>query len=164
MSRKQGAGMKCENIRADFVEALLNGPVAASPSVREHLQSCDTCAGEFASLQQTMALLDEWRAPEPSPYFGSRLRARVREEAATARTGWLAWLRKPAVATAAVGLIALGAGLVGSGHLRHDSNTLATNDGTMVWQSSPVTDLQFLDKNADLFDEFDALDSQSQTE
>jgi anti-sigma factor RsiW len=160
--------MKCESIRADFVEALLNGPVAASPSVLQHLQTCDACAGEFASLQQTMDLLDEWQAPEPSPYFSSRLRARVREEAASPRASWLSWLRKPAVATAAAGLIALGAGLLESGHLRHDRNTYANNDGVVVshisGQSSPVSDLQFLDKNADLFDEFDALDSQSQTE
>ena len=73
--------MKCENIRADFVEALLNGPVAASPSVQEHLQECDACAEEFASLQHTMALLDEWQAPEPSPYFSSRLRARYAKRA-----------------------------------------------------------------------------------
>lgn len=159
--------MKCENIRADFVEALLNGPVAASPSVQEHLQECDACAEEFASLQHTMALLDEWQAPEPSPYFSSRLRARLREESETASRSWLSWLRKPAVATAAAGLIALGAGLLGSGRLRGDRNTLANNDGVVVRhsaQSSPVSDLQFLDKNADLFDEFDALDSPSQTE
>ena len=27
-----------------------------------------------------MALLDEWQAPEPSPYFDVRLNARLREE------------------------------------------------------------------------------------
>ncbi len=159
--------MKCENIRADFVEAVLSGPVAASPAVQEHLQACEACAGEFASLQQTMALLDEWQAPEPSPYFSSRLRARVREEASTANRGWLAWLRRPAVATAAAGLIALGAGLLGSGRWHQERNTLAGNDGVVVRHTnstSAVSDLQFLDKNADLFDEFDALDSQSQTE
>jgi anti-sigma factor RsiW len=160
--------MKCESIRADFVEAVLNGPEAATPAVQEHLQACPACAEEFASFQQTMAVLDEWKAPEPSPYFSYRLRARAREEAATTRVSWLAWLRKPAVATAAAGLIALGAGLLGSGHWSRDSKTLAGNDGVVVrhagLQSSAVTDLQYLDKNADLFDEFDALDSQSQTE
>lgn len=167
MSRKQGAVMKCENIRADFVEAVLNGPTSVEPVVREHLLACEACAEEFASLQQTMTLLDEWQTPEPSPYFSSRLRARIREEAATTSVGWLAWLRKPAVATAAAGLIALGAGLLGSGHWTRDHSTMANNDQVVHRagvQSSAVTDLLYLDKNADLFDEFDALDSQSQTE
>ncbi len=159
--------MKCENIRADFVEALLNGPVVASPEVEEHLQACEACADEFASLQQTLTLLDEWQVPEPSPYFSSRLRARVREEAARSKVSWLAWLRKPAVATAAAGLIALGAGLLESGRLAGGQGSVASNKGAVVRQipqSSAVSDLQFLDKNADLFAEFDALDSQSQTE
>ncbi len=158
--------MKCENIRAEFMEAVLNAP-ESSPQVQEHLQACAACAEEFASLQQTMALLDEWQTPEPSPYFSSRLRARVRDEAQTARVGWLAWLRKPMVATAAAGLLALGAGLLESGHWFHDPNTLANNNQEIRrinTQSSAVTDLQYLDKNADLFAEFDALDGQSQTE
>ncbi len=161
--------MKCEKIRADFVEAVLNGPKSATPAVQEHLQACGVCAEEFASLQQTMTLLEEWTAPEPSPYFGSRLRARVREEAAAGTVGWLAWIRKPAVATAAAGLIALGVGLLESGHLTHDRSTVATNDQHAVvrhasTQSSAVSDLLYLDNHAELFDEFDALDAQSQTE
>ena len=82
--------MKCEKIRADLMEAVLNGPKSATPAVQEHLQAVRVCAEELASLQQTMTLLDEWQAPEPSPYFGPRLRARVREEAAAqhGRVGW----------------------------------------------------------------------------
>ena len=60
-------------------------------------------------------------------------------------------------ATAAAGLIALGAGLLESGAWPHGSKTAATT-------SSAVSDLQYLDKNADLFSDFDALDGQSQTE
>ena len=34
-------------------------------------------------MNKTMALLDEWKAPEDtSPYFMTRLKARMREEAA----------------------------------------------------------------------------------
>jgi anti-sigma factor RsiW len=150
--------MKCENIRAEFEEAVLAGPAMASSRVQDHLSACDACAEEFASFQQTMALLDEWQAPEPSPYFGSRLRARIREEATTPRSSWLAWLRKPVIATAAAGLIALGAGLLESGNWPHQApKTVATT-------SSAVSDLQYLDSNAELFSDFDALDGQSQTE
>ena len=37
-----------------------------------------------------MALLDEWQAPEPSPYFDVRLQARLREEMAKPARGLVA--------------------------------------------------------------------------
>ena len=158
--------MKCENIREEFMETLLSGSAVASPDVQEHLRSCATCAHELASLRQTMALLDEWQAPQPSPYFGSRLRARVREEASMQPAGWLAWLRRPVVAAAAMVLVAVGVSLLEVGNFQ-DSSTIATNDGAAVRVTATgnaVSDLQYLDKNADLFSEFDALDGQSSTE
>ena len=156
--------MKCENIREEMMETLLSGPEAASPEVREHLRNCATCAQELASFRQTMALLDEWRAPEPSPYFSSRLRARVREAAAAQPAGWLAWLRRPVVAAAATVLIALGVSRLEVGNLQ--DRTIATNDGgvRVTGNGNAVSDLQYLDKNAELFSEFDALDGQSSTE
>ncbi|MGB8885783.1 MAG: hypothetical protein WCC87_03620 [Candidatus Korobacteraceae bacterium] len=158
--------MKCEKLRDRFMEAVLGGLEAASPEVREHLRNCTACADELAAFQQTMTLLDEWQAPEPSPYFSSRLQARLREESRTPAQSWLAWLRRPVVAAAAAVLIAVGAGLLEIGHVSGDHNTLATNDG-VVRSGAPgsaVGDLQYLDKNADLFSEFDALDGQSSTE
>lgn len=157
--------MKCENIREEMMETLLSGPEGVSPEVQEHLQSCAACAQELASVRQTMALLDEWQAPEPSPYFNSRLRARVREEAAVQPAGWLAWLRRPVVAAAATVLIAIGVSLLEVGNFQ-GRNTIATNDGgaRMNNPGTAVSDLQYLDKNAELFSEFDALDGQSSTE
>jgi len=148
------------------MEAVLSGPETVSPEMREHLRSCPACADELASLQRTMTLLEEWQAPEPSPYFNTRLRARMREQGATAATGWMAWLRRPLVAAAAAVLIALGAGLLEIGHFRSDRNTLANNDNVVRVNApeSAVSDLQYLDTNADLFSEFDALDGPSSTE
>jgi anti-sigma factor RsiW len=158
--------MKCGNIREEFMEAVLSGPEKVSPEVQQHLRSCSACARELASFGETMKLLDDWRAPEPSPYFSSRLRARVREEALVQRAGWLAWLRRPALAAAAALLIGVGVGLLETGHLNQDRNTVATNDGATRVNASEtaVSDLQYLDKNADLFSEFDALDGKSSTE
>ncbi len=157
--------MKCEKIRSEFMEAVLSGPSAVDHDVQEHLANCESCSRELASFRETMALLDEWRTPEPSPYFGSRLRVLVKEEAAKGQVGWLAWIRRPAVATAAAGLIALGAGLLSAGHWTTSRKvTVAGNDNTVRVTSTPVSDLQYLDRNADLFAEFDALDGQSQTE
>lgn len=161
--------MMCEKLRADFMEAVLSGPGAASPRLQQHLRNCTACAGELASFQQTMSILDEWEAPQPSPYFSSRLRARMRDAVATQPAGWLAWLRRPAVAAAAIVLVAAGTGLLEMGRVNHDHNTLATNDqpGIVRVNNAPgtaVSDLQYLDKNADLFSDFDALDGQSSTE
>ena len=159
--------MKCEKIRSEFMEAVLSGMGAVNPGAREHLESCEACSRELASFQRTMSLLDEWQAPEPSPYFSSRLRARVREEAATARVSWLGWFRKPVLATAAAGLLALGVGLLESGEFNFARvTTMAGNDGIVrsSGTETAVGDLQYLDRNADLFSEFDALDGQSQTE
>jgi len=159
--------MKCEKLREQFMETVLSGPQAASPEIQEHLRACAGCAEELSSFQQTMALLDEWQAPEPSPYFASRLHARLREEAAAPARGWLVWLRRPVVAAVAVVLLVVSAGLLEMGRFNSDSNTLATKDEGVVRVNAPGTavgDLQYLDKNADLFSEFDALDGQSSTE
>jgi anti-sigma factor RsiW len=157
--------MKCENIREELMEAVLSGLEMASPEVREHLRNCAACAEELASFKRTMALLEEWQAPEPSPYFSSRVRARAREEASVQPAGWLAWLRRPVVAAAAMVLVGIGVSLLEVGNFQ-DRNTLATNDsGIRVAASgNAVGDLQYLDKNAELFSEFDALDGQSSTE
>jgi hypothetical protein len=158
--------MKCETFREELMEVVLSGPGAASPEMQAHLRSCAVCAGEIASFQQTMGMLDEWQAPESSPYFSARFRARLREEALVPARNWLAWLRRPALAGVAAMLVAVGVGLLELGHFDGERNTLATNDG-VVRVSAPgnaVSDLQYLDKNADLFSDFDALDGQSSTE
>src|SRR5271165_6375149 len=139
--------MMCERVRADFMEAVLSGPEAASPQLQEHLRSCVACARELAAFRQTMSVLDEWQVPEPSPYFSSRLRARMREATVMQPRGWLAWLRRPVVAAAAVVLIAVGTGLLEMGRVNHDRNTLATNDqsGVVRANNTPgtaVSDLQ----------------------
>jgi anti-sigma factor RsiW len=156
--------MKCGNIREQLMESVLSGPELATPAVQEHLATCAACAEEVASLRETMSLLDEWQAPEPSPYFSTRVRARLREERANQNVGWLAWLRRPAVMTAAAALLAVGVGMLEGAHWKTDhQRTLAGNSGATMVNVSAVSDLQYLDNNADLFSDFDALDD-NQTE
>jgi anti-sigma factor RsiW len=154
--------MKCGNIREQLMELVLSGPELASPAVREHLANCSACAEEVASLRETMSLLDEWQAPEPSPYFSTRVRARVREERANQSVGWLAWLRRPAVMTAAAALLAVGVGMLEGAHWKTDHQGKGPGPRGTVTVSA-VSDLQYLDNNADLFSDFDALDD-NQTE
>jgi anti-sigma factor RsiW len=159
--------MTCEKLRPELMEAVVCGPEGMSAEAREHLRSCAACANELASFAATMALLEEWPAPESSPYFNSRLMARVREEAVAPQRSWFAWLRRPVAAVAAAVVIAIGVGLLEFDHFNQDRNTFATNDNAVRMMSAPGTavgDLQYLDKNADLLSEFDALDGQSSTE
>ena len=82
------------------VEARPAPRAEASAEAGEHLRSCSDCAGKLNEVRKTMALLDEWQAPELSPYFDTRLQARLREEKAKEAVprGFLAWIRKPALA------------------------------------------------------------------
>jgi predicted anti-sigma-YlaC factor YlaD len=149
--------MKCNEIR-ELMPDLAAGMSAAAPEVKVHLESCAECAGKLEALRQTMALLDEWQAPEPSPYFDVRLRARLREEAATPAKGWMTWLRRPALA------VALAVLMVTSVTLLRFNNRVTEGGGTTqrpVAQIEPGTavgDLQALDKNHDLYSDFDVLD------
>ena len=154
--------MKCASLRHELMEVVLNGSELATPAMREHLAACPACAAEVASLRQTMELLDEWQTPEPSPYFSARLRARMRDEQTTQTAGWLAWLRRPAVVTAAAALMAVGVGLLEGAHWKSDRQQIVVRVNSGV-TASAVGDLQYLDNNADLFSDFDALDD-SQTE
>ncbi len=148
--------MTCKQIHDQLLDLTASEPLPGS-DVAAHLASCATCANELASLRQTMSLLDAWEAPEPSPYFNTRLQARLREEAARGRS-WLEWLRKPALALCMLGLLTAGAELYRNGYL----NTRQPNEGQKMAVSAPrgtaVADLQDLDKNHDMFANFEVLD------
>jgi len=107
-----------------------------------------------------MALLDEWKAPEPSPYFDVRLQARLREEMAKPQAGWLAWFRRPVLAAALTVLIGVGVGVLftkGSG-IYGPGNKVVAESGQGAEPGTAVSDLQALEKNHDLYSDFDLLD------
>jgi len=149
--------MKCSEMGALLMDMATGVPVEAT--VEAHVRGCANCAAEVASLRQTMDLLDVWQAPEPSPYFDTRLQARLRAEAARPQS-WFGWLRKPALALAVAALLVIGGILVMPGHLAVPTEqvALAPTPGTAV------EDLQTLDKNHDLLANFDLLDDVSANE
>ena len=157
----KGSVMKCEEIR-EMMPDLASGVVEATPQISGHLAECGACAGKMEEFRQTMALLDEWRAPEPSAYFDVRLQARLREEMAKPQAGWLTWFRRPVMAAALSLLMAVGVGMFltqGSGGYKPNDNVIAVNDASA--QAEPgtaVSDLQALEKNHDLYSDFDLLD------
>lgn len=147
--------MNCERFRELMLDAL-QGPAAAE--LEQHVRACSACAQELAALRQTSALLDEWPAPEASPYFDSRLRARLREEAAVP-TGWWARLQRPALAVSLTLLMAVGVGLLMPGAPEPVAQTpVQSQPQVKVGTGSAVADLQTLDQNQDLYATFDLLD------
>lgn len=146
--------MQCSEFREQLFDVVLGEKV--SPETNAHLSSCQACAAEITSMHKTMNLLDEWKAPQDtSPYFMTRLKARVREEAANeVSPGWLSWFRKPALAVSMAALLVAGVALFQGG----DSGK--SSDGKQPTISA-AGDLQYLDKNDDVLQNLELLDDMS---
>ncbi len=149
--------MKCKDVR-EWMPDMALGMAAASTEAGEHLRSCNNCAAKLDEMRKTMALLDEWQAPEVSPYFDTRLQARLREEKAKAAAapGFMLWIRKPVLALVATVLL-----VAGVTWFRGDFGREQVAEGPTYVQAqpgTPVGDLQALDKNHDMLSDFDVLD------
>ena len=160
----------CAEVDAKLASLLLDpaaAPAALPGKLRMHLAECDRCRRELDELRATMALLETWKAPEPNPYFLTRLKARLREEREAEPQGWLkggiARLRarfaygpqthvRPLAAMALTVILLLGGG---------------TYLGISDWNQPPalpnqaavVHDLQTMDNNAQLLDQLENISS-----
>jgi hypothetical protein len=135
----------------ELLPEMAMGLSPATVDATQHVASCARCAAELNEFRQTMALLDEWQAPEPSPYFDTRLNARLREEMAKPAQGWLQWFRKPALALSLAVAMVAGISLFRTG----DD---VPQPVAQIEPGTAVGDLQALDKNNDLYSNFDLLD------
>jgi len=150
----------CKTCKSHLADLLLDhGFAAAHPELSAHLVGCDACRTELAELRSTFALLDEWAAPEPSPYFDPRMHVLLREAAAAPPEGL--WERtrafflfstgrhlRPAM-TGALALLMLIGGGTGIGIYEHNN--------TVVAASPTVNDLRILDNNAQAIQQMDQL-------
>jgi hypothetical protein len=152
--------MTCRKMESNIADMLFD-PDRVSAAVKTHVAECADCSRELAELQATMRVMDAWEAPEPTPYFDTRLQARLREEKAAPPAGWLEQLKArllfnsrahlhPIAATALTVLMAVGGatyvGLVGHNHPQPQQT------------SATVRDLQSLDNNQQVFQQLDSLD------
>jgi predicted anti-sigma-YlaC factor YlaD len=156
--------MNCTQIRERLPELAAGiDATTPEPEVEKHIASCAACAAQLVELQKTMALLDEWQAPEPSPYFDTRLQARMREEMARPAASWLSWMRRPAWAMSLAAVIFAGALTIGIGSKSYFAPLEAIKTdppalGLPVQPGTAVGDLQALERNDELFADFDVLD------
>lgn len=149
--------MKCNEICELMPELAAGLDDAVAPEISKHIETCTGCAGKLKEFRETMALLDEWQAPEPSPYFDVRLRARLREEMAKQSQGWWQWIRKPALAVSLAVLMVMSITL-----FRTDAGRNPTPEASRALMvaapGTAVGDLQALDKNSELYSDFEILD------
>ena len=100
---------KCTAMDERLADMLLD-PNSAPAKVRTHVAECASCREELEALRATMGLMNSWTAPEPSPYFMTRLNARMREERDAPPQGLLAmsWLPEMVVSVMLAVLVLFG--------------------------------------------------------
>jgi len=147
--------MKCDQIRERMTDVAA-GFSEFTPDESSHLASCTGCAEQLKGLRSTMSLLDEWQVPEPSPFFDTRFEARLREEMAKPQAGWFRfrWLRQPVLAAALTVLLGVGVGVF----FTHGRGAHVIDANVVDPPGSAVSDLQTLDKNHDMYADFELLD------
>jgi predicted anti-sigma-YlaC factor YlaD len=144
----------CKSCRSHLADLLLDDAYTAShPELEQHLASCSDCHTELNELRSTFALLDEYAAPEPSPFFDTRLHARLREAVAAEPESLWERMRsfllfstgrsfQPAVACALALVLLVG----GSGTFLQLHNLQQKPANTAA--SATINDLKVLDNNA----------------
>lgn len=161
MKKMMDMKIDCKTCRTALADLLLDESYAAAhPEVAEHMAACADCRREWEELKATFALLDDWTAPEPSPYFDTKLHARLREAQAAEPEGF--WSRTRAFLTystghrlrpvlaAALVVVLLGGGGTFAGLYEH-------NSPIAVQVSPTVNDLKVMDNNAQALQQMDQL-------
>jgi hypothetical protein len=154
--------MNCTQVR-ELLPDLAAGMDKGTQDVQAHIASCSMCAAKLQGFRQTMALLDQWQAPDPGPYFDTRLGARLREEMARPAAAWLRWVRRPAFALSLAAVMVAGALAIANRDILFpgEPEKLAIVIPVPSVPAQPGTavgDLQALEKNDDLYADFDVLD------
>jgi hypothetical protein len=147
--------MNCQKYRNNLMELAVD-PANAPESVKSHVAACTSCHDDLLSLQATLSLLDNWSAPEVSPFFDTRMAARLREQRSAPPAGWMEQLRdriqylsnlrlRPLMAGALATCIMIGGG------------TYAGLTPPPVAPSATITDLKLMDKNDQALQQMDRL-------
>jgi hypothetical protein len=162
---------KCAGMEERLANLLLD-PDTAPAKVKTHVAGCEHCSGELEKLRATVDLLDTWEAPEPSPFFMTRMNARLNEEREAPRAGWAArWVARmrariaygPALHMRPLAAMALTVVLlVGGGAYLDISNW--DQPAPQPGQAAVVHDLQTLQNNAQLLDQLEALSTNDSNE
>lgn len=164
--------MNCNDMNSKLPDLVFESEMfdaMVKSDMESHLAGCPECRQELEELRATMSLLDTWEAPEPNPYFLTRLNARLDEEREAEPVGWpMSWYEKlrarlvygsrvtlrPVAAMALTVVVLIGGGAyLGFSNLEQPVAPAP--------QAAVVHDLQTLDNNAQLLDQLESLSSQN---
>ena len=152
---------KCAAMEEKLADMLLD-EASAPAKVKTHVAECASCQKELEELRATMGLMDAWTAPEPSPYFMTRLNARMREEREAPRLSWFQRIGDrftygpqmhagPLAATAMTVMLLIGGGAyLGISSIEQPPSQPSAN-------AKVVHDLQTLDSNKQVLDQLEAI-------
>src|ERR1700690_1616001 len=146
--------MDCHKIH-ELLPDLAAGMEPFTPEVEQHIASCEACSAQLHDFQKTMALLDEWRAPEPSTSFDTPPPASWYSRILPSLALRPVWLTSVAAVIFTVALA------VGNQSYISQTETIATRPPSLTLPVQPGTavgDLQALEKNNELYADFDVLD------
>jgi hypothetical protein len=152
---------KCTAMEEKLAEMLLD-PEAAPAKVKTHVAECESCRLELEDLRATMGLMDAWTAPEPSPYFMTRLGARMREEREAPRQSWLQRVRArfaygPQMHARPLAAMALTVMLLVGGGTYLGVTNIENPPPKPDADAAVVHDLQTIDSNAQVLDQLEAI-------
>lgn len=161
--------MTCEQIRQLWGDDELN------PEVRRHLAECSGCRQAIEEHAQLLQVMEEWAPRSDVPAdFETRLYQRIREAEAQPAwrrwwsfpaAFWTAWTRPPRLALAGALfslLLLVSASVLYRAARPQPKPPLPV---TQVAKSDPVVrDLQVLDQDSDMLENFDFLNGSSRTD
>jgi hypothetical protein len=145
---------------------LLLDPAAVPAKVLVHVEECEDCRRELDELRATMSLLDTWKAPEPNPYFMTRLGARLTEEREATPASWFQRLGARFITRSASHIRPLAAMamtvtlLIGGGAYVGVTNW--DKPQAPVGEAAVVHDLQTMGSNAQLLDQLETISSSNE--
>jgi anti-sigma factor RsiW len=154
---------KCTVMEAKLADMLLD-PETAPAKVKTHVAECESCRRELEAMRATMALMDAWTAPEPNPYFMTRLNARMREEREAPPQSWFQRLRArlaygPPMHTRPLAAMALTVMLLVGGGTYLGVTNVEQPQPKPDTDAAVVHDLQTLDSNAQVLDQLESISS-----
>ncbi len=158
--------LNCDTLKSSLPDLLLDPSAIPAPlrtGLEQHLVACSGCREELTGLRATMSLLDSWQAPEPSPYFNTRMQAKLRAEKERAPEGFWERLRARMLFSTGVPMRAVGAAglavvlLLGGSAGIYEMHVASQPPQTQA--SATVRDLQSLDGNAQVFQQLSSLDT-----
>lgn len=97
--------MRCKKVQK-MLTGFLDGEVSPKNAslIREHLSDCEECSRHASEARKVMEWAGSWHGVEPSPFFLTRLKARIRSEAEPKTRGVSLW--SPGVGRALAGVAA----------------------------------------------------------